>query len=123
MKLTIACQNMDHTDSIDQKIHEKSQRLQKYFEGKVTVAWNCSVKDGVHYSEVNLVGPQFDYHAKAKADNLYKTFDMAVAKLEKQIQRKKEKVKNKLHRKRAELTILDPELAWSEHVEQYDDVV
>lgn len=122
MKVTISFKNIEHTDSLDNRIQEKSEKLTKYFQGNTNVKWICSAKDGVHISELNLSGPHFEYHAKAQSDNLYKTLDMAVSKIEKQIIRKKEKLKNKMHRKRSELVILDPELAWSEYVEQSEEI-
>ncbi|MCB9063162.1 MAG: ribosome-associated translation inhibitor RaiA [Halobacteriovoraceae bacterium] len=122
MKLTISFKNIDHTDSLDSRIKEKSKKLTKYFEGNTNVKWICSAKEGVHISELNLTGPHIEYHAKAQSDNLYKTLDMAISKIEKQIIRKKEKMKNKMHRKKNELYVLDAELAWSDYIENPDEV-
>jgi putative sigma-54 modulation protein len=115
MKVTISFKHLEHTPALDKKINDKSSKFEKYFEGKGSIKWTCYVKDGYHYSEAHLYGPQFEYYAKAKSENLYKSFDMVVSKLEKQLDKKKNLVKNKLHRKREPLVILDPEQAWLQY--------
>jgi putative sigma-54 modulation protein len=120
MKITISFKNLKHTPALDLRIKEKSAHLNKFFEEESTrINWVCYVKEGVHYAEVSLHGLHKDYHATAKADNLYKTFDLAVSKLEKQLAKKKDKVKNKLHKNRrgTEIVILDPEMAWTDQDE------
>jgi putative sigma-54 modulation protein len=118
MKLTISFQNMKHTPSLDERIEEKTQKLDRYFEGKYHAKWTCTVKDNSHHAEVELIGPRETYHASAKADNMYKTFDAVVAKLEKQIHKKHDRIRNKIHRKNDELVIL----AWGEYDHDHEDV-
>lgn len=115
MKLTISFQNMKHTPSLDERIEEKTNKLERYLEGHYHAKWTCYVKDNHHHAEVELTGPRDNFHASGKADNMYKTFDVVINKLEKQIHKKHDKVKNKIHRKRDELVILDVEQAWGDH--------
>lgn len=100
MKIVSSFKNLEHTDSLDQKIHEKSQKLQKYFEGNFEVQWTCFVReDGAHCADVKLIGPSFEYHASGHADSLYKTFDLVFSKLVRQVQKKKEKWKGHINQK------------------------
>lgn len=100
MKIVSSFKNLEHTDSLDQKIHEKSQKLQKYFEGNFEVQWTCFVReDGAHCADVKLIGPSFEYHASGHADSLYKTFDLVISKLVRQVQKKKEKWKAHINHK------------------------
>lgn len=115
MKITVSFKNMEHTPSLDDRINEKTGKLNKYLEGKSHAKWSCYVKDNNHYADVDLVGPHFEYHATAHSDSLYKTIDMVVNKLEKQLSKKKDKVKNKMHRKREDVIILEPSVAWMDH--------
>ena len=81
--------------------------------------WVCYVKEGIHYSEVKVNGPQFTYHAEAHADNMYKTFDMIISKLEKQLGKKKDKFANKIHRRNSHPEIADdPETVWGEYEDE-----
>jgi putative sigma-54 modulation protein len=100
MNVTISFKNMEHTPAIDDKIQSKSKKLEKYFEGRVDMKWTCYVEQGKHFADINLVGPHFDFHATADSDNLYKTLDLAVDKIEKQVQKKKDKLRGgKIHHK------------------------
>lgn len=124
MKVTISFRHLDHTPSLDERIQEKSEKLGKYLGGKSHIKWGCHVKDGNHYAEVELIGPKFKYHATGKSDNLYKTIDLVVSKLEKQIQKKKEKLTAKKDRiQHKNLEILEQSDAWMDYnEEQFDDV-
>lgn len=99
MKVTISFLHMAHTESLDQKIKEKSKKLAKYFKKDPHVKWTCSVKNGVHTADVSVQGPKGFYQASSKTSCLYKTLDQVIHKLEKQIMKEKDQVKLRLHKK------------------------
>jgi len=123
MKITVSFQHLEHTPSLDQRIHEKTQKLKKYMEGKTHAKWNCYVEDHQQFAEIELIGPGFTFHASAHSDSLYKSIDLVMGKLEKQLEKKHAKRKNKMHRKGERPVILDYESAWDEYEEEYKDVV
>ena len=98
MELKISYKHLESTPSIEEKIQKKAEKLKKYYHGKVHIDWICSVDSGVHTSEVTARGGNLDCHASASDDSLYKTFDEVVAKLERQISKKFDQVKEKIHR-------------------------
>ena len=117
MKITISFHQLEHTDALDKRIKLKSKRFEKFLEGRTEIRWNCYVKSGVHYAEIDCVGPQIRLHAKGSSLNLYKSFDQAVDKLESQLRKRKEKWKNNIHKaghRKEELVCLDPEVAWTD---------
>lgn len=120
MKVSISFKHLDHTPALDERIMEKSKRLEKYFEGKSDCKWICFVKSGIHYAEISLRGPHYDYFAVGTSDSLYKSLDLALEKIERQICKRKEKIKNKIHRdkKQEGLVCLDPENAWTDYEEE-----
>jgi putative sigma-54 modulation protein len=97
MKLKISFKHLEHTPALDQRIKEKSERFEKYFQGNVSLTWFCWVQDNVHWAEIKLHGPKFDFFAKGSSDNLYKCLDIVCEKMERQIERQKDQMKNKLH--------------------------
>ncbi|MCO4794733.1 MAG: ribosome-associated translation inhibitor RaiA [Bacteriovoracaceae bacterium] len=120
MKVTITFLHLDHTPSLDSRIEEKTEKLRKYFNGGDHIKWTCYVKNNEHYAEVLISGAKLNYHAVAHSDCLYKTLDMATRKLEKQVSKQKEKIKNRIHRnhgKDSNLVILDVEQAWTDYDE------
>lgn len=99
MKVTISFKHLEHTPSLDEKIHSKSEKFKKYFDGNFEVQWTCYTQGQDQWAEIKLIGPSFTYHAKGKADSLYKTLDIVSNKLEKQLQKKKGKWKEHIHHK------------------------
>jgi putative sigma-54 modulation protein len=97
MNLKISFKHMHHTPALDQRIQEKSQKFEKYFQGQLKVDWHCWVHGDEHWAEVKVHGPKFDFFAKASADNLYKSLDLVVDKMERQMDKQKHLKRDKLH--------------------------
>jgi len=98
MKIQSIFRQLEHTPALDQRIKEKSSKLNKYFDGNLSLVWTCYLQeDDQHCSELLVKGPGFDFHAKAISNNLYKTFDKVISKIEKQLVKKKSKLRNKVH--------------------------
>lgn len=97
MNLDITYRHLESTPAIDQRIREKAEHLKKYFQGNADVHWTCSIEGERHISDVNVhVGKMF-FHARAEDQNLYKTFDEVLSKIERQLRDQKDKAKNRIH--------------------------
>lgn len=98
MELNISYRHLEPSEAVSAKISEKVAHLNKYFHGKLKVDWVCSV-DGHHQhrSEVNVHYGSNNFHAHAVDKNLYHSLDLVLHKLERQIQKKNEKLKDKIH--------------------------
>lgn len=89
MNIIISYKHMDSSEAINNVIHEKSQKLTKYFHKDLTLKWTCRVDGNVHFSEAELTGHGGNkLFASASSDNLYKTFDEVVQKLSRQARKK-----------------------------------
>jgi putative sigma-54 modulation protein len=113
MKITVTFKGLEHTPSLDERIREKSKKLDKYLDGNTNMKWFCYVEDQQQIAEITLLGPKFEFHARAHSDSLYKSLDLAVDKVEKQMKKQKDKWKNHIHNQQEEMEIMDPEQAWS----------
>ncbi|MBT7608294.1 MAG: ribosome-associated translation inhibitor RaiA [Bacteriovoracaceae bacterium] len=120
MKVTITFLHLEHTEALDQRIEEKSEKLEKLFESGSSIKWTCYVKGGQHYAELAVAGSSLHHHAIAHSENLYKTLDIVVDKLFKQVNKHKEKRQSKVHKGRANLTILEPSEAWEDFVCEHE---
>lgn len=120
MKITISFRQLEHTPSLDERIREKSQRLEKYMNGNTHVKWTCFAKHNLHYAELSVLGNQFEYFADASSDNLYKCLDMVLEKVERQVKKKNEIRKDKMHNNipHSELVCLEPADGWLEYDEE-----
>lgn len=97
MKLKISFKHLDHTEALDERIREKSEKLEKFFKGNIQVQWVCWVHENQHWADIKVHGPKFDFFAKASSDNMYKSLDLVVDKIERQVEKQKDHWKNKLH--------------------------
>ena len=98
MKITITFKHLEHTPALDQRIHEKSEKLAKFFDGNFKVHWTCWCDEkGEHWAEVRILGQPQECFAKASSENLYKAFDLVTDRIERQLERHKSKLRNRLH--------------------------
>jgi putative sigma-54 modulation protein len=100
MNLNMTFRQMTASDAIKFYTREKSERLKKYFRGKITVTWNFSVVKKDHIAHCHLVGNNMDYFGEATTEDLHGSIDQAVEKIEKQLRKHKEIVKDHLHASR-----------------------
>lgn len=101
MKIHIKFKQMDATESIKTQVNEKSERLRKFVSDEAELHWILFVDADVHVAELRVQGPHMDYFAQAKTPDLYQSIDNVVDKVEKQLRKHKEIVKDHLHRNRA----------------------
>jgi putative sigma-54 modulation protein len=98
MNIKISFKHLEHTPALDERIHEKSMRLEKFFGGKFDVHWTCWVDEKQnHWAEVRVLGQPTECFAKACDDNMYKAFDLVMEKIERQLEKQKSKLRNRVH--------------------------
>ncbi len=85
MKLNITFRHMEHTPALDQVIRDKSEKFSKWFGQSLDVHWTCWTEGVDHCSEVSIAAGAQKYFAKAHSDDLYKTFDLVIHKIQNQL--------------------------------------
>lgn len=85
MNIHITFRHMEHTPALDQMIREKSEKFIKWFGNQATVRWTCWIEGVDHCAEAEVHAGHQEYFAKAHADDLYKTFDLVIHKIQNQI--------------------------------------
>jgi len=88
MKTNITFRNLEHTEALDDKIKSKTQKLQKFLKEDCEVSWTCWIEKDTQYAEVKVKSGKDNYIAKADSDDLYKTMDLVLSKIENQISHK-----------------------------------
>ena len=99
MNVQILFKNAKRSESTDEKVYQKIGRFTKYFMKHPQVKWICEKDGDKYYVEVYIHDHSREYHAKVMGENMYKCFDHATGKIERQLQKHHGKVKNKLHKK------------------------
>jgi putative sigma-54 modulation protein len=86
MNLKTTFRHMEHTPALDEMIKLKSEKFTKWFGEKTDVHWTCWVEALDHCAEVKIHAGHKDYFAKASAEDMYKTFDIVIQKIHKQVE-------------------------------------
>ena len=98
MVLNISFKHMDASDALKAYTQEKSERLAKYFRGKINVTWNFTLEKQNRVAHCHLVGNNMDYFGEATTEDFYASVDLTIEKIKKQLRKHKEIVKDHLHR-------------------------
>jgi len=98
MNLNMSFKQMDSSDAIKFYTREKCETLTRYFQGRVNVTWNFSVAKQLMVAHCHLSGNNMDYFAEAEAEDIHQSIDQALDKIERQIRKHKEVVKDHLHK-------------------------
>lgn len=85
MKCEITFRNMEHTEALDSKIREKSEKLKKFFHDEAEINWVCWVQKNDHFAEVKVNDGKRHIQALADSDSLYKTIDLVLDKIQNQV--------------------------------------
>ncbi len=98
MNIDISFKNLDSSDAIKTYITEKTEKLNKYFDGRVHVTWNISLERQNRVVHCHLLGNNMDFFADEATNDLTGSIDLCVDKIEKQIRKHKEIVKDHHHK-------------------------
>lgn len=98
MNLNVSFKHMEPSDSLKEFIAEKSATLKKYFQGQISVTWNLTVEKQSRVAHCHLVGNQMDYFGESGTEDFKASIDEALDKIERQVRKHKEIVKDRLHR-------------------------
>jgi len=98
MQLNVSFKNMDSSPSLRTFIEEKSQTLTKYFDGRIHVTWHLTIEKQNRVAHCHMVGNNMDYFGEASTEDFMASIEEALDKIERQVRKHKEIVKDHLHR-------------------------
>ena len=104
MNLNISFRHIEPDELTKTFVQEKSQTLKRYFDGKISVTWILSSERQNRIAHCHLVGNSMDYFGEGSTDDLKVSIGMALDKIEKQLRKHKEIVKDHLHKNRLPTT-------------------
>ncbi len=101
MKVTISYKNIESTEALEAVTRRKSDKVTKLMDQAMNLHWTFSVEHGEHVAHGHLSGPQMDFFAEATTGSIYESIDEVVARLVRQVRKRKETWKDYKHIKRA----------------------
>ncbi|TMA20220.1 MAG: ribosome-associated translation inhibitor RaiA [Deltaproteobacteria bacterium] len=95
MQVNITFRNMFATDALRNHVQDKLGKVVDKYLDKVTEAHvTLSVERYLHHADVNLHAGHFHVRGKEKSEDMYASIDMAIDKIERQLKKHKERLKN-----------------------------
>ena len=95
MNLIIKGKQIEVTDSVDNYVRKKMNKLEKYFDQILEAVATISVEKNRHIFEVTLQAKKSIIRAEEESDSIFNSIDRVVERLERQIIKYKEKLYSK----------------------------
>ncbi len=97
MEIIIRGENVKITPAMKEKVVEKLNRLEKYFDNPNDIKVNVNVKVNNLSQKIEVTIPtkQFTIRAEERHQDLYAAIDLIIDKLERQIRKNKTRIKDK----------------------------
>ena len=93
MQTTVTFRHMDATDSLRKYVEEKVARMNKYINKPIEANVVLSVEKHRHIAEISLIANKTVTNGKEETDNMYSSIDLVMDKIERQLRKRKEKIK------------------------------
>ena len=94
MQINLTGQHLELTEPLRSYVEEKFQRLERHFDNVIDVHVVLSVEKLRQKAEASLLLGGNQLHAEAETDDMYAAIDGLVDKLDRQVVKHKEKVKD-----------------------------
>ena len=101
MRIEITTKSLELTQTIKDHVEARLNKITKYFDGVIDCHVILRAERFIHRIEITLHGQGFDFFSEGHAVDLYAAFDMAAEKMERQVRKLKEKIRQKRGRKGA----------------------
>lgn len=107
MKIELTGHHIEITDSLRNYVTEKMEKLERHFDKVSNTHVILSVEKMDQKAEATVHMSGNDIFAEAHSEDMYASIDALVDKLDRQVKKYKEKIKNHLHHKPVEAPIED----------------
>ncbi len=107
MQIDFTGHRLEITPALKQYTIDKFERLERHFSKIMSVNVTFNVEKLRHIAEASISVPKAELRASCNSENLYSAIDELVDKLDRQIIKHKEKIKN--HREPRDIIMTDPD--------------
>ncbi len=100
MQVNITFRGMDSTESLKAYVKEKIEHVEKYFDRPVEAHAVLSLERYLQHADVTITAGHYVLRGRVKSEDMYKSIDEAMDKIERQLRRYKDKLRTAKHRGR-----------------------
>ncbi len=95
MQTSVTFKNLDPSDNLKDYVRDKLDRFDKYLDNPAEASVVLSVEKFRHMAEINIFGDRLNLIGKEETIDMYSAIDLALDKLEKQIKKSKQKIRDR----------------------------
>ncbi len=112
MQTSVTFKNLDSSDTLKSYVQDKLDRFDRLLDNPAEANVVLSVEKFRHMAEINIIGDRLTINGKEETIDMYSAIDMVLDKLEKQIKKNKEKIRERRSGTKARnLSILEEEIS------------
>ena len=94
MQLNITFRHLDASDALKDYARDKVERVNKYLDRAGEAHVVLSMERHLHHADITIHAGAFVLRGREKSEDMYASLDLAMDKIERQLRRYKEKLKN-----------------------------
>ena len=94
MHIAVMFRHMDSSDALKNYAIEKIEKVKKYLMEPIEVHWALSVEKFRHIADVTIVANGITIKGAEQTEDMYSAIDKVIDKIEKQVRKHKERIKN-----------------------------
>ena len=95
MQTSVTFKNLDSSDTLKAYVQDKLNRFDRLLDNPAEANVVLSVEKFRHMAEINIVGDRLSINGKEETVDMYSAIDMVLDKMEKQIKKSKEKIRER----------------------------
>jgi len=95
MQTSVTFKNIDSSENLRTYVADKLDRFDKYLYNPAEASVVLSVEKFRHIAEINITGDRLNIIGKEETEDMYSAIDMVLDKLEKQIKKNKQKIRER----------------------------
>ncbi|UCG06715.1 MAG: ribosome-associated translation inhibitor RaiA [Desulfobacterales bacterium] len=109
MQTSVTFKNLDPSETLKSYVTDKLNRFDRLLENPAEANVVLSVEKFRHIAEINIAGDRLNINGKEETADMYSAIDMVLDKLEKQIKKGKQKIRERRVGFKAKKFVLEPE--------------
>lgn len=99
MQLSVTFRHMEASDALREYARDKLSRIEKYLDSAVEASVVLSVEKFRHIADVTMICDGLKINGQEQTEDMYSALDMVSDKIERQVKRYRQKVRNKKGKK------------------------
>jgi putative sigma-54 modulation protein len=114
MKTSVTFKNLDPSETLKSYVTDKLKRFDRLLDNPAEANVVLSVEKFRHIAEINVAGDRLTINGKEETIDMYSAIDMVLDKLEKQIKKSKQKIRQRRPGSKSKNPVLSPEFRFSD---------